>query len=75
MNFDHSYFYSLATDILMTPSPSGYTQAVIEKIATYATALGLSAIKSTKGNLIVTFEGLDSTKVLEMCIRDRLSDD
>ena len=64
MNFDHSYFYSLATDILMTPSPSGYTQAVIEKIATYAKELGLSAVKSNKGNLIVTFEGLDSTKVL-----------
>ena len=45
MNFDHSYFYSLATDILMTPSPSGYTQAVIEKIATYAKELGLSAVK------------------------------
>lgn len=34
------------------------------KIATYAKELGLSAVKSNKGNLIVTFEGLDSTKVL-----------
>lgn len=64
MNFDYSYFYSLAQDILTTPSPSGYTHVVIEKIKNYAKELGLSVTKSNKGNLIVTLEGLDSNKEL-----------
>ena len=42
MSFDQSYFYSLVKDILTTPSPSGYTHHVIEKIAQYSNELGLS---------------------------------
>ncbi|MGL4373823.1 MAG: M42 family metallopeptidase [Turicibacter sp.] len=64
MNFDRSYFYRLAKDILTTPSPSGFTHSVIQKIEGYATELGLQATKTNKGNLIVEMIGLDETKTL-----------
>ncbi|HAX73213.1 MAG TPA: aminopeptidase, partial [Firmicutes bacterium] len=64
MNFDLSYFYALVKDILTTPSPSGYTKAVVEKIQDYAMNLGLETEKSTKGNLIITFPGTDTSKTL-----------
>ena len=66
MSFDYSYFYELAKDILTTPSPSGYTHIVIDKIKNYADELGLKSFKTNKGNLIVEFEGEDSNKTLAL---------
>ncbi len=66
MSFNHSYFYELANDILTTPSPSGYTHIVIDKIKKYADQLGLNTLKTNKGNLIIEFEGEDSSKTLAL---------
>ena len=48
MSFDYSYFYELAKDILTTPSPSGYTHIVIDKIKNYADELVWKALKRIK---------------------------
>ena len=66
MSFYYSYFYELAKDILTTPSHSGYTHIVIDKIKNYADELGLKSFKTNKGNLIVEFEGEDSNKTLAL---------
>lgn len=66
MQFDYSYFCDLALDILTTPSPSGFTHHVISKIEKYAQELGLDAVKTNKGNLIVTLEGEDNSKTLAL---------
>ena len=66
MSFDQSYFYSLVKDILTTPSPSGYTHHVIEKIAQYSNELGLSYHKTNKGNLIIEFPGIHSNQTLAL---------
>ena len=47
MLFNESYFYELAKDILTTPSPSGYTHQVIEKVKAYADDLGLKRKQAT----------------------------
>ncbi len=66
MLFNESYFYELAKDILTTPSPSGYTHQVIEKVKAYADDLGLKSTKTNKGNLIVEIEGIDTSKTLAL---------
>lgn len=66
MLFDQSYFYELATDILTTPSPSGYTHKVIEKVKKYADELGLKSTKTNKGNLIIELDGYDNSKTLAL---------
>ena len=66
MSFDQSYFYSLVKDILTTPSPSGYTHHVIEKIAQYSSELGLSHHKTNKGNLIIEFPGIHPNQTLAL---------
>jgi len=66
MSFDYSYFYELTYDMLTTPSPSGYTHHVIDKIKSYTQKLGLQYTKTNKGNLIIEFEGHDSTKTLAL---------
>jgi len=64
MKFDTLYFNQLVTDILTTPSPSGFTHLVIEKIAGYASNLGLKHYQTNKGNLIITFEGNEPKKTM-----------
>lgn len=66
MLFDQSYFYELAKDILTTPSPSGYTHKVIEKVEKYSDELGLKSKKTNKGNLIIEFDGNDNSKTLAL---------
>ena len=41
MSFDYSYFYELTYDMLTTPSPSGYTHHVTDKLKNYAQKLGV----------------------------------
>ena len=64
LTFNSTYFYELANDILTTPSPSGFTQLVISKIEGYVRDLGLQSFRTTKGNLIVTFNGVNQEKTL-----------
>ena len=59
MSFDYSYFYELTYYMLTTPSPSGYTHHVTDKLKNYAQKLGLHYTKTNKGNLIIEFEGHD----------------
>lgn len=66
MQFDHSYFYDLALDILTTPSPSGFTHDIVSKIGKYSQEIGLQTTKTNKGNLIINFEGKDPSKTLAL---------
>lgn len=53
MNIDNTYLLNCLTDILSTPSPSGYTKDVIEKVKTYVQAFGLECELTNKGCLVV----------------------
>ena len=64
MNFNNDYFQHISKQILTTPSPSGFTKGVIEKIEGFAQELGLETKKTNKGNLLVTFKGQSSEKTL-----------
>lgn len=66
MVFDYSYFHELAKDILTTPSPSGYTHHVMTKISNYAKELKLNYYSTKKGNLVIEFEGDDSSKTIAL---------
>lgn len=57
MKIDQQYILNLAKEILMIPSPSGYTKEIIERIELEATRFNLPFIKTKKGNLIITVEG------------------
>ncbi len=57
MNIDKNYILNLAKEILTIPSPSGYTEEIINRIKKEAKAFGLSYETSKKGNLVITLEG------------------
>ncbi len=64
MTFNLDYFKAVATTILTTPSPSGFTHEVVNKIQTLAQELGLETQKTNKGNLLVTLKGENQAKTL-----------
>lgn len=64
MTYDKDYFKALATDLLTTPSPTGFTKAVIAKVKAYADQLALPSYETKKGNLIINFPGLDSSQTI-----------
>lgn len=66
MAFNSEYFYEVATNILTTPSPSGFTQIVINKIEQYARDLDLLTHKTNKGNLIIEMDGINPDKTLAL---------
>jgi len=66
LKYDLDYFHKLATDILTTPSPSGFTHLVINKIQQYAHDLELHCYQTKKGNLIIEFDGIHPEKTVAL---------
>jgi len=64
MTYDKDYFKQLATDLLTTPSPTGFTKDVIAKVKTYANQLSLPNYETKKGNLIINFPGKDASQTI-----------
>lgn len=64
---DLGYTLNLFKEIMKIDSPSGYTAAVTDKLAEYASELGYKNYKTNKGNLIIEAEGLDNTKTVGLC--------
>ncbi|HEY8364390.1 MAG TPA: M42 family metallopeptidase [Haloplasmataceae bacterium] len=64
MNFDKEYFYNIAKDLLLTPSPSGFCHNIITKIENYAKELNLPCQRTKKGNAIITFKGKNPDYVI-----------
>ncbi|TVP95859.1 MAG: M42 family peptidase [Acholeplasmatales bacterium] len=63
MQIDRDYIVTLAQEILTIPSPSGYTDEIIERIAQEADAFGLSHRRTKKGNLLITLPGKTDKKI------------
>jgi len=57
MTVDKDYVLQLAKEILMIPSPSGYTKEIISRIKQEADSYNLAYEETKKGNLIITMEG------------------
>lgn len=64
MEFDKSYFLSLAKDLFLTPSPSGFCHDIMTKIENYAKELNLELERTNKGNAIITFNGENNDYVV-----------
>ena len=64
MEYHNDYFKQIATDLLTTPSPTGYTRQVIGKVKAYADELVLQSYETKKGNLIITFPGADPSQTI-----------
>ncbi len=63
MKLDREYILSLAKEILMIPSPSGYPQEIVPRIKQEADLYGLQSLQTKKGNLIITYPGKTNYKV------------
>lgn len=63
MNIDRDYVLSLAEEILKIPSPSGYTEAITERIKQEADKFSLKHTKSKKGNLVISVPGRTEKRV------------
>lgn len=57
MKLDRNYILDLAKEILMIPSPSGYSLEIVPRIQKEAEKYGLEVEKTKKGNLIITYPG------------------
>jgi len=57
MKLDRNYILELAKEILMIPSPSGYSIEIVPRIKEEALKYGLEVEKTKKGNLIITYNG------------------
>ena len=57
MKLDRKYILDLAKEILMIPSPSGYSVEITPRIQEEALKYGLEVEKTKKGNLIITYKG------------------
>ena len=58
MKLDRKYILELAKEILMIPSPSGYSLEIVPRIKEEADKYQLESYKTKKGNLIITYPGL-----------------
>lgn len=67
MDFDKQYVLAVIGNILKTHSPTGYTDAVMEKIGGYATELGHVMERDNKGTGIIRVPGLDHGKTVGVC--------
>jgi len=57
VKLDRDYILTLAKEILLIPSPSGYTKEISKRIAKEADVYKLHHEKTKKGNTIITFPG------------------
>ncbi|MBU1020362.1 MAG: M42 family metallopeptidase [Firmicutes bacterium] len=63
MKLDTSYILELAKEILLIPSPSGYTKEITSRIEAEADKFDLAHEKTKKGNTIITYPGESSYTV------------
>jgi len=63
ITMDKQYFLAMAEDLLLTPSPSGFCDGIMDKIEAYAKALNLPFERTRKGNGIVTYKGKTESKI------------
>ncbi|QWU18333.1 M42 family metallopeptidase [Paenibacillus sophorae] len=61
---NEDYILTILKKLLDTPSPSGYTHAVLKLVAEEAAALGASLSWNEKGGLILSVEGLDPSRTV-----------
>lgn len=64
MTINNEILKKYLSDILTTPSPTGYTHKVINYIATELDRLEISYVKTNKGALIATIPGKDNDNAL-----------
>lgn len=57
MNLNRDYILNLAKEILLIPSPSGFTKEIIERIELEANLYDLKYTRTKKGNTIITYPG------------------
>ncbi len=57
MNLDRDYILNLAKEILLIPSPSGFTKEITKRIETEADFFKLEYSRTKKGNTIITYPG------------------
>ena len=57
MNLDRDYILNLAKEILLIPSPSGFTKEITKRIENEADFFSLNHIRTKKGNTIITYPG------------------
>ena len=63
MQIDRDYILKLAQEILTIPSPSGYTEEIVARIALEAKHFGLAYRQTKKGNLLITVPGKTDKKI------------
>jgi len=63
MKLDRKYILDLAKEILMIPSPSGYSKKIVPRILEEANKYELASEQTKKGNLIITYPGKTDYKV------------
>ena len=57
MKLDRDYILNLAKEILLIPSPSGFTKEITKRIETEADLYNLDYVRTKKGNTIITYPG------------------
>ncbi|MCG3087440.1 M42 family metallopeptidase [Sporosarcina cyprini] len=62
MNFDEKSVVALLKRLVETPSPSGYTNEVMQLIASEFEKMGVPCKKTNKGAVIATLEGKDTSR-------------
>ncbi|MDR1705249.1 MAG: M42 family metallopeptidase [Clostridiales bacterium] len=67
MEFDKQYVLQLVQNLLTTHSPTGFTDAVMEKAALYASQLGYHMERDRKGTGFIRVKGWDSSEAVGVC--------
>ncbi|ANF96358.1 M42 family metallopeptidase [Paenibacillus bovis] len=66
ITINREYVLSLLQELLSTPSPTGYTHHLIERLRQEADKLGASTSLNHKGGLIITMEGQSSARTIAL---------
>ncbi len=59
-SIDGKYMMQVTADLCRIPSPTGFTRAAVDSVATQMEELGLSVHRTTKGSLVASFPGNES---------------
>ena len=60
--FDEKRIVELLKRLVETPSPSGYTEKVMELVTKEMDGIGVAHKKTNKGAIIATIEGMETTR-------------
>jgi putative aminopeptidase FrvX len=67
MGFDKNYVLSVVRNLLTTHSPTGFTDAVMDKAASYAAQLGYIMERDNKGSGFIRVKGSGGGKTVGVC--------